>query len=131
MAQVVDAKLHLEAVAGRPLGHRHQPGVVDEQVDGGVGRQHAVGRAAHRRQVGKIQLDDLQGGLRVLREDLALGRRCLGLVAGRHHHVRTGAGQRLRRLQPEATVGPGDDGNASAQVAYVVLGPDHDWSPRM
>ncbi len=44
VAEMVDPELHLEAVLGAALRHRHDAGVVDQDVDGRTRLRHGVGR---------------------------------------------------------------------------------------
>ena len=61
VAEVVDAELHLEAVLGLPLRHRHQAGVVDEDVDRRVARRGSASAAvAHRGQGAEVERHDLR-----------------------------------------------------------------------
>jgi len=55
VAEVVRGELALEAVGGDPVRDGHDPGVVDEQVDGGVPVGEAVREGAHPGQVVEVQ----------------------------------------------------------------------------
>lgn len=126
VAQMVDAELHLEPVCGHPFWQRHEPGIVHQQVDTAMRADDFIGRRAHRRQVTKVQFDDLQRRCRVSGEDLRPGHCRLGLVPRRHHHVLAGAGQRLGGLQSQAAVCTGDNGGAAGKITNIALRPAHD-----
>ncbi len=70
VAEVVDTHLQLEPVGGGlPLGV-HQPGVVDQQVEMVEARQELVGGGPHRLERREVERLDVDGGVRVLFEDL-------------------------------------------------------------
>jgi len=93
--KVVRAELHLEAVRRAALRHRHQAGVVDEQVERAV---PLGGEAAHRGQVAEVEVADLdRAGHGHLREAL--------LDAGERALARDGvSGLSLRELAKEIGV---------------------------
>ena len=49
MAKVVYAELKLEPVLGSKTGGKHDPGVVDQKVEPGIGLSYLVGCSTHRR----------------------------------------------------------------------------------
>ncbi len=128
VADHVDPPLGLEPVGRRALGHRHHASVVHEHVEAVVGRHDGRRRGLDRGQRAEVELDDLQRRVGVARQDLGAGRLGLRLVAGRHDDVRAGPGECGRRGEAEATVAPGHDRDAAAQVGDVVGGPGHGCS---
>jgi hypothetical protein len=114
-AEVVGADVALEAVRRRAVRHRHDPGVVDEDVDRAV---QFRGEGAHRRQVGEVELPDLR--VAVDRAGHGLG---LVAVAARHDDGGAGTGEDARGLGTEPAGGAGDDDGASTKIGHVVHGP--------
>ena len=113
--EMVGAQLHLEPVDGPPLGDRHHPGVVDEDIEVAVPLR---GEGAHGREVGEVEPEDLgRPGDRRRRGLAAL------LVAHGEHDV----GAHPRQLpcgdEPDAAVGPGDDDRVAVEVGQVGGGP--------
>ena len=125
MTEVVDAELHLVAVVGLPLRHRHQPGVVHEQVDLRVLLGDRVRGGLDRRLTAEVERDQLDRRRRVVLQDPRLRRRRLVLVAHRHDDVSALAGECLGGLEAEPPIGAGDDGDASGLIGDVGDGPRH------
>lgn len=110
MAEVVGRELRLPARSDSGLRAGHDPGIVDQQVDGAAGSDEASGEAADTVEVGEVQFVDLHV---VDADDRLLGGRA---TPGGNHDMRTGAGERPRRLQPDARVTAGDHRELSGQV---------------
>ena len=124
VAEVVGAELALEAVLGGGLRHRHDPGVVHEDVE----RLELVGEAARRTRAPRPATGGRAlrtsgvgpGGLRLHRLER---RRRLGRVAARQQHPGALGGQRLGRAQAQPAVGAGDHDRAARLVRDVRSGP--------
>jgi hypothetical protein len=124
VAEVVGAELHLEAVGREGARDRHDPGVVHQQVQGGVALAEGVGEGAHGGEAREVQGERLHR-IRRGREggDLLLGgARLLGIAAGQHH---AGAAprERPRGLEPEPAVRSRHDRHAPVERRHVVRGP--------
>jgi hypothetical protein len=105
VAEVVGAERHLVAVlGGAPPRDRHHAGVVDEQVERPVLREHRVRGLLHGGEEREVHAHDVHLGARDRRLDPR--RRLLDppLVARGQEHAGTGARQRERRLVPDAAV---------------------------
>ena len=86
VTQVIDAQLHLEAILGQLMVDRHQPCVVDQQIQAALGPHQLVGQRVHRRQACEIQRHHLDHRARLVGDDpfdRALG---LGRVSTSHQH---------------------------------------------
>jgi hypothetical protein len=117
---MVDPELGLESVDRRALRHRHQAGVVDQDVDHGVCRDDRVGGFVDRREVGQVERNDLERCIGAERGDRVDGVVRLVDVAGSDHHVGVGERQRLARLEAQAAVAAGHDRDLVGEVGYVV-----------
>jgi hypothetical protein len=123
VAEVVHPELHLDALPGAGLVDRHQPGVVDEQVEparlgrGERGDAVEVGQVqrAHRDRRGRGALADGDGGRFGLRR-VAAGQHDLGPVRG----------EAVRNLEPQSGVGSGDDRAAAGEIRDVSGYPAHE-----
>ena len=124
----VGAELELEPVGGLlALGHRHDPGVVHEDVDGLVARRHQVPELLDRRQARQVELLGDDARVRRALADVGDGLRGLGRVAAREHDLRVRHREPARGLEPDAAVRPGDDGELAVLVGEVdVLGLRHE-----
>ncbi|KAF0653596.1 TetR family transcriptional regulator [Cyanobium sp. Copco_Reservoir_LC18] len=126
VAQVVGAELELETLAGEGPGRRHHAGVVDQQVEAAVALGDGDGGGGHAGQIGQIQGHQVEGagggggGEQLLAGQLRPGEG----TAGQQHGGAPGR-QRPGRLQAQATVGPGDQGDAAGLVRDVGDGPAH------
>ncbi len=120
VTEMIDPELHLKSIGGTALGHRHESGVVHENVDLRMVLADRGGGRPHRVERGEIDRHDLQRCRRMLAGDLFMRSRCLLLTPRRHHDMRACPGQRLRRFEPESPVGPGDHGHLAGQIGNVL-----------
>jgi hypothetical protein len=119
VAQVVGAELALEPVDRALARQHHHARVVHQQVDGG----EIGGEPAYRREVGEVERCALDGGPGDGGQDpLTRGLAACG-VAGGDHDAGAVAGEFGGGGQPDAAVGPGDDGGTAGQVGDLVGGP--------
>ena len=99
MAQMIGAKLRLEAVGCDALGRGHHTSIGDHQVELLPGRDQPIGTGADARQGTKIQLDQLQptaaGG--VAQHHLS-GAACFTQIARGADHRCAMRRERARRL---------------------------------
>src|SRR4051794_19498401 len=100
---MVCRELELPARADARLRCGHDPRVVDEQVDGAVAGEEALGEDADAVEVGEVERLDLHAR--------QAGERGLGAVGspGRHHHLGPRRGQRTHGLDADAGIAAGDD----------------------
>ena len=110
VAEVVGRELRFPARSDTCLGAGHDARVVDEDVDAAVRGQEAFGEGPYGVEIGEVErvdLDSLDAADRLPR----------GLRPPCGHHD-TGARrrQRTRRLQAEARVAAGDDGELPGQI---------------
>jgi hypothetical protein len=129
---VIGSELQLEAVNGcAPFGNRHDAGVVDEHVDVLLVGEPPGGEAAHRGEVGDIELVEDDVGVGDSRADLR--QRALSPLhapAG-SDDVGALACHRQRRLEAEATVGARHENRFSSLIGKVVLRPSGHDVPRI
>ena len=125
MAQVIGPELHLEAVPGVLERRRHDPGVVKQDIQLRVMILDALGKVPHRGQVRQVQLHQVEVQFRVPRPETLDGRMAFLAVAARHDDVGAPAGQHARALQPEPTVGAGDQHCSAGEVRNV---PGRPWN---
>src|SRR5699024_3713101 len=108
VAEVVGAELELEPVGRAPQRRDHQPGVVDQQVDGAV---DATGEEAHGGEVGEVEAAHLglagHGGG---------GVGPLAHIAHGQDDARAVLGEGSGGDAADAAVGTGDDRSASGEV---------------
>ena len=125
MAQMVHPELHLEPIGGLGFGDRHHPGVVDQDVEGGVLGCDSGRRLADRVERGKVERDYLKEAIRDCGPQLLY--RPVGLLRlpGGDHYGCPGRGECPGVLLSEATVGAGDDGRSAVQVRDVGFVPGH------
>jgi hypothetical protein len=110
VAEVIGRELCLPARSDAGLRAGHDPGVVDQQVDGAARGDEPSGQATDTVEVGEVQLVDLHVAEA---DDRLLGGRA---APGGNHDVGARAGQRTRRLQPDARVAAGDHRELSGRV---------------
>jgi len=105
VAEVVDLELALEAVLGEARDAEARVG--DEQVQGQVAGEEALGAAARRRERVEVQRQELDGRVGGRRLDLGNERRRLGLVAAGEEEVEALRGQAegRRAAQPRRAAG--------------------------
>ncbi len=114
VTQMIGRELGLPAGSEqRPLGQRHDSGVVDDDVDGAARGQEPFGERPDAFLVTQVERVDL--------DDAAVpdAGQCLtrGVwTAGRYDYAGTGPGERARGLQPQAGVTTGDHSEPAAQV---------------
>jgi hypothetical protein len=113
--EVVGAELRLEAVDGLGLRHRHDPGVVDEDVEVAA---PAGGERAHRVQRGEVERTHLPVAGEGRGDALALGG-----VAHRQDDVRAGPRQLARGDGAEAARRARHDHGGAGEVGQVGGGP--------
>lgn len=113
MAQVVGRELGLPAGADAGLRAGHDPGVVDEDVDGAVRGEEPLGEGADAVQVAEVELVHL--------DTVETGDRLLGdrPAPRRDDDPGTGLGERAGRLQAEPRVAAGDDRQLPREVDAV------------
>ena len=114
---MVGAELQLEAVGSAPERRRHDPRVVDEDVDAVVVRQHLLGERAHGGQGGKVEVTRLHrraGSAQLGGRGLRFGARAVP------EHDR-GAGRRERscRFEADAAGRAGDHRDPAGEVDAV------------
>src|SRR5690606_18739849 len=108
VAEMVGAELELEAVGRATQRRDHQPGVVDQQVDGAV---DAAGEEPHRGEVGEVEASHLDlSGHRVG------GVRSLAHIAHGQDHAGAVLGEDTGGDAADAAVGTGDDRGASGEI---------------
>ncbi len=124
MAEVIGPDLHLETVGRPPQRHRHDTGVVDQDVDTLVPGTRLVGERTDRREIRQVQTAHGRAVAEVGRDRLTLGD-----IAAGEHHLGTGPRQRPGGLRTESAVGPRHDHRASRQIRNIVRGPPHARHP--
>ena len=114
VAEVIRGELHLDAARGElELGQRHHAGVVDEQVQRPV---PAAGERGDRRQIGEVEPADMDVRVAGRRGDVGRGPVARAGVAHGERDVRSRAGERARRLDPDARRAARDDRALAAEV---------------
>src|SRR5207245_2754639 len=87
-------------------------------VEAAVRREEGVGRLAYGREVGQVELEDLDRRLRLRVAEAADGLLGLREVPARHRHVRAAARHEAGGPEADAAVGPRDqDGPAAVGLA--------------
>ena len=115
MAEVVHPELQLEAVLGPPQRWRHQPGVVDQDVDR---LAVLVRERPNRVEIGKVERAYLDA-----RTDLVRRLPPSGDIAHRNDHLGAGPGQPRRGPLPDPAVAAGDHDPPSGLVGKIGGGP--------
>ena len=105
---MVDLKGLLEPVDGDPALHEHQPGVVDEHVQGVEAREQRARGVAHGVEVRVVAVHDVHARVAGLRRDLLACEGAALLAAAQQHDGRVHPGERKRRLEPEPGARAGD-----------------------
>ena len=123
---MVGAELHLEALFGLPLGRRHDPGVVEQEIYHWMVVAHLIGELLDGCERRQIELADFHGSRWDLRLHLGFGGCRLLEIASADHDVGSVAGELPNGLESEAPIAAGDDGNLSGQVRNVGCGPRHE-----
>ena len=111
VAQVVDPELGLPAGADPHQRGGHDPGVGDQQVQPVPPIGHLRGEPPDGSEIGQIHRGGGHGA--------GQAGECVGCLLRRSHrnqHLGPVCGQRLRRLQAQPAVAPGDDRRRAAQV---------------
>ena len=117
MAEMVGRELRLPPRPDPGLGARHDPGVVDQQINAPTRRQEPIGERGDTVEIAQIELVDLH----TLHTRQRLGSR--GGAASRHHDTGAGADQGTRRLQPDARVAAGHHRQPASHIdAFEHLG---------
>jgi hypothetical protein len=93
-----------------PIPARHDPGIVDEDIDRPAGIDKRTGGRGHVREIGEIELDRANAGNGVdrlaRRREIAAGDDDLG----------PGRGEGARRFQPQTRMTTGDDDHFGVKV---------------
>ena len=106
---MVDREGQLEPVKRKPVVPRHQPGIVDEQIDPVVRGQDFVCQPAHfgkARKIGQQDVDSIGAGMLADKSPCRLGP---GAVATDHDDSHSDADEAEHRVEPDTRTRPGDD----------------------
>ena len=121
---MIDREGQLETVERKPVFWRHQPGVVDQQIEPVIGSEDFVGEAPHLVEAGKIGKRNRDSvGARSLNHKAP---RRLGAVpiAADHDDPHPSAGEAERGVEPDPRARPGDDGRRLRHRTSDRSGPD-------
>ena len=126
VAQVIDAELALEAIAGEAAGQAHHPGVVDQQIEAAVAVLQLAARGTHGGQVGQIKLQQVdRGPIPGSGQQLLPGQFSpLQRPASQDHRGPLGQ-QRPGCFQAEAAVSAGDQRQPTPLVWHIGGCPGH------
>ena len=124
MAEVVDGELRLEAALVPGQRGRHDPSVVDEEVQRAPGGQVSIGEGIDRRRVDQVHRGDLHVA------EVLLGGAGASDVACRDHDLGTGSAQDADRLPADAGVAAGDDRDRAGQVDAAITSAAVDAGPK-
>jgi hypothetical protein len=125
VTEVVRPELDLESVRRLALGHGHQPGVVEQQVDLRVGRLRRRGELGDRGERPEIELADLERRPRHQRLDLLAGGFGLVQVARRDDDMGAVSHKLPHRRQPQAAVASSHDRYLARLIRDVARLPAH------
>ena len=106
---MVDRKGQLEPLKSKAVPRRHQPGIVDEQIDPVVHGQDRVCQPAHfvkARKIGQQDVDSIGAGMLADKSSCRLGP---GAVATDHDDPHSGADEAEHGVEPDTRTRPGDD----------------------
>ena len=115
MAQVIGAELHLETLRRAHQGAGHDAGIIDQQVDLRVACDGRLRTAAHAVEIGQVHHQQVERRTGHGCQYLLAHRPQLGLVPGRHDHLRTRGGQHPYGLHAQARGRAGDQRPFSLQ----------------
>ena len=121
VAEVVDAEGGLEAVLGLGPLAQDEPGVVDQHVEAGVGREEVGGEGPDGRGGRQVEGHDLDGVGPGALHDLGPSRLTPGRVPGGDGDRGPQGGQGHGRLEAEAGVAAGDEHRLVLHAATVAI----------
>ncbi len=123
VSQMIYAKLCLEILFRLAKGRVHDACVVDEQVQTVVVLVERLGEAAHRVQVGQVELHHPDGAPGLLVANLLGGGLAFLLIAAGHDDGDALLDQGAGCFVADAAIGTGDDRNAAGLIGNVICCP--------
>ena len=124
MAKEVGRQLHLEAIAGyAALRRRHDRGVVDQHIQHLALGIQTLGQAAHRSQVGQIQLFETHACIRHLGTNTFDAFGAALCIARGDDHLRPSPAQGQGILEAHTTGAAGDQHALASQRRHVACLP--------
>ena len=117
--EMVDCEGQLEPVERKSVSTRHQPGVVDKQIDPVVSGKDLASQAAHfakARKIGEEDLDLVAAGALPDKPTRRLGPRA---VATDHDDPHAGMSKTERGIKPDPGAGSGNDCDPCGSVGVT------------